>query len=311
MGTSDRIGRAWAQLYARGRARGGAVDVRDAEAVGLGRRSYQRRVAAEQWLLPFGGGVALLPGASRDASTLAAAVLLRLGDRAVISHGSAAWFHGFWDNPPSVLTVTVPVDRDPAGHDGTLRIVRSRTLLASEVVELDGLRLTCVDRTLRDTADLVSDTRMLELLTVAEQRRLVSLEDLVAQASRPGTAAGSSRFRRMVEVRRRDRWDSALERDTADLCRAHGFLPHEGPFPLRCPDGRTVHLDVAFPQVCFALECDGVAYHSDAASVQTDRRRWRQIRSAGWQLSWVTRADLRDRPDDVIAEVREAHLHRR
>ena len=86
-----------------------------------------------------------------------------------------------------------------------------------------------------------------------------------------------------------------------------GFVPHDGPYPLRCPDGRTVHLDVAFPAVRFAIECDGVAFHADADAVRIDRRRWRQIQAAGWTITWVTRADLLRAPEEIVAEVRAAH----
>ena len=285
------------------------MDVRDADAVQLPRRTYHRRLAGEDWDRLPGTDVALLPGASPDdPRVLAAAALLWLGDRAVLSHGTAAWVHGLFPTPPSTLHVTVPSDRAPVVPDATpVRVVRSRTLLAREVVAVGHLRVTSTDRTLRDVAGVVDDRRMLDLLTVAEQRELVDLAVLSAQADRPGTAAGTARFRRMVDVRRRDRTDSGLERDTAALCRAHGFVPHDGPYPLRCPDGRTVHLDVAFPGLRFAIECDGVAFHRDAEAVRIDRLRWRQIQAAGWTITWVTRADLLRAPEEILAVVRDAH----
>lgn len=301
--------RRWSSLYERGRARRGPVHVTDADAVELSRRSYHRRVYGEVWERLPGTDVVLLPGASlEDPRVLASAVQLWLGDRAVLSHGTAAWVHGLLPNPPSTVHVTVPADRAPQPADDTpVRVARSRTLLASEVVEVEGLRVTRTDRTLRDLGAVVDDRRMLDLLTVAEQRELVDLATLRAQAERPGTAAGTARFRRMVDVRTRDRSDSGLERDTAALCRRHGFVPHDGPYPLRCPDGRTVHLDVAFPDLRFAIECDGVAFHRDADAVRIDRLRWRQIQAAGWTITWVTRADLLRAPEEILAVVRDAH----
>lgn len=297
----------WRQLYARGRERGGVVDVTDADAVELDRRTWQRRLRGEAWARPIPGrDVYLLPGVEPGPRARAAAALRAMGERSVLSHGTAAWVHDLIPNAPSEVHVTVPLDRAPRRPEGVV-VARSRTLRVDDVVEVDGLRVTSVARTLREHARAIGDPELLDLLTAAEQRRLVTLDQLVAEAARPGTAAGSGRFRRVVELRRRDRTDSGLERDVAALCRRHGFTPHPGPFPVRCPDGRTVHLDVAFPDVRFALECDGVAFHADARSVQRDRRRWRQIQAAGWRIVWVTRADLLGDPDEIVGHVRDAH----
>lgn len=300
-------GRAWAALYRCAHQQGEVVDVSDAKEAGIHPRSYQRRIRDEDWWRPHGGDVAVLPGAGHGARVRVAAALRQLGPRAAASHGTAMWLHGLWSNAPSSVTVSVPDDRAPRSRPG-LDVVRSRTLRQRDVIEADGLRCTSVDRTLRDVAAYLSDNGLLAMLTTAEQRRLVDLPALVEQAGLPGTARGTGRFRRMVELRRRDRWDSGLERDTADLFCAHGFHPHDGPFPVHCPDGRVVHVDVAFPAVRLAVECDGIGYHSDPASFETDRVRWQQLTAAGWQVVWVTRVALRDRPLDLVAQVRAAHV---
>lgn len=300
-------GAAWARLYERGRRRGGVVDVHDAVAEGLDPRAYQRRIRDEDWWRPFDGDVAVLPGAGDGARVQVAAALHLLGSRAAASHGTAMWLHGLWSGAPSTITVSVPVDRAPRARPG-LQVVRTRTLRQADVVDVDGVRCTSVARTLRDVAGRLSDDGLRAMLTTAEQRRLVDLPTLLEQAALPGTARGAGRFRRMVELRRRDRWDSGLERDGAALFRAHGFTPHHGPFPVRCPDGRVVHVDVAFPAVRLAVECDGIGYHSDPASFETDRIRWQQLAAAGWQVIWLTRVALRDRPLDLVAQVRAVHL---
>src|SRR5215203_175790 len=43
-------------------------------------------------------------------NTLLRAALLACGERAVISHGTAAAFHGLWEKPPRLVDVTVPVE---------------------------------------------------------------------------------------------------------------------------------------------------------------------------------------------------------
>lgn len=298
---------AWRRLYEAGRAAGGVVVSADAEAAGLDLRAFHRRVDREGWRHPFeGADVMLLPGVPDEPRSRVAAALRLLGERSAASHDTALWLHGLVGSAPDPVVITVPADRAPSSRPG-LQVVRSRTLLASDITEVAGLRVTTVARSLRDGAAIRDRDAVLDVVTNAEQRRLVALEELAAEAHRPGTAAGTGVFRQVVRARTRDRWDSGLERDTATLCRTNGFVPHDGPYPVRCPDGRIVHLDVAFPAVRFGIECDGRGFHSDPKAFEVDRTRWRQLRLAGWTITWVTRRSLDTAPAAIIAEVAAAH----
>lgn len=65
-------------------------------------------------------------------------------------------------------------------------------------------------------------------------------------------------------------------------------------------DGQRYVIDVGFPAVKLAVEVDGWAFHSDVERFRADRRRQNRLSVAGWTVVRFTRADLRERPDEVL-----------
>lgn len=69
-------------------------------------------------------------------------------------------------------------------------------------------------------------------------------------------------------------------------------------------------IDVAFPALMIAIEIDGFAYHSDARTFVTDRRRQNMLVAAGWTVLRFTWQDLVDDEaavlDRVCAAIRSA-----
>lgn len=296
---------AFAALYRLAREHHGVATLGMAAEVGLTARRLRARARVEEWT-KIARGAWLLPGAPDTHRARAMAHLLLLGERAVVSHASAAHFHGLVVSPPPVPVLTVPADRRPNGQPGVL-VHRSRTLVTRDVVQLDGFRVTSVARTLRDHSAGRSWSDVYDLVTDAEQRRLVTPDELADVRTRLVKGPGGAVFASIVDQRRSDRSDSALERDTRDVVRRAGYEPSAGPFPIRVPGGSRLYLDVAFPGIWFAIECDGYGYHRDRRSFERDRTRWRLIQQAGWTLTWVTRRRLRFDLDGVLAEVAEAH----
>ena len=295
----------WLRLFQVARANHGVATVAMARGVGLSGDALRRRATAEGWVR-LARGVWLTPGAADTHRARAAAHLALLGERSAVSHFSAAHLHGLRPSPPSAVELLVPAGRRPDGREGA-RVTRSRTLVTGDVTEVDGLRTTAVARTLRDLAPRRTWEQLYDLATEAEQRGLVTLDELVATMQRLHRGPGAGRFRDVVRQRLGDRSDSALERDARDLARGAGFAPSAGPFPTRTPAGSLLYLDVAFPDVWFALECDGFGFHRDRAAFERDRERWRMAQMAGWRLTWVTRRRLRDDPQGILAEIAEAH----
>ena len=71
-------------------------------------------------------------------------------------------------------------------------------------------------------------------------------------------------------------------------------------------DGRRLvaRVDFAWPERKVALEYDGL-WHAEEAQFAKDRDRLNRLREAGWQVVFVTAADLR-RPHRLLARVAAA-----
>jgi hypothetical protein len=301
----------WAGLFSDAAAQHGVVTASLARHHGINDAALRARARREAWR-PVAltrehhlRAAYLLPGAAETYRARVAAVLLTLGHRTAASHATAAFLHDL-DHEPEAVHVQVSADRSPRSRPGLL-VTRAALFPADHVVTVSGLRATSPARTARDLARDLSFGEVLDLLTEMEQRRLVKLPQLEAMAAALPRGPGASRFAEAVAARQRDRSDSGLERDTAELCRRAGFPPHEGPFPVRHRDRRAIHLDVAFPAIRFAIECDGFGYHRSRSDFERDRRRWRTAMAAGWELTWVTRPRLLKEPEGIVAEVRAAH----
>src|SRR5258706_15919558 len=96
----DRVGRlaarqcgriSWAQLAARG----------------VNRKSINRWVN-QGYLLPALPGVFAVGHAAPSIEADLAAALLYAGPNAMLSHGTAAWWYGLIDNPPTTTHVSTP-----------------------------------------------------------------------------------------------------------------------------------------------------------------------------------------------------------
>ena len=295
----------WGTLFELARERHGVVTTAMAVEVGISAAALRARATREGWHR-IARGVWLLPGVQSSHRTVAAAHLELLGERAVCSHQSAAYLHGLRPEAPDPAHLMVSMDRRPEPREGVV-VHRSRTLRPRDVVEVEGLRATSVPRTLRDLAAGSSWEATYDLVTDAEQRRLVRPQSLLDTMHRLHHGPGSGIFRQVVQQRQADRSDSALERDTRDAATDAGFEPTAGPFPVRARTGALLRLDVAFPTVWFAIECDGFGFHRNRQAFERDRERWRLIQQAGWRLTWVTRRRLRDDFAGLLEEIAEAH----
>lgn len=299
-----RVRNRWAMLFASGRANHGVVTLAMALACGIPASTLQDRARREDWMRLY-RGVWLLPGAAYDHRARTVGVAAGLGPGCGVSHQSALFLHGLGPAPDRVH-VTLPIERRARSFPG-VEVHRSRTLAPDDVVVQGHAPVTSAARTLRDVASTLHDRVLYDAIVEAERLRLVDLAALQAQARRQTSGAGGALFRELVQVRIADRTDSALERDTVEFCRDHGYEPHPGPYPLRCHSGRVLHLDVAFVPVRHVLECDGYGFHNDQKAFEVDRLRWSDIFGSRWTMSWVTRRRLRNDPQGIIAEVRRAH----
>jgi very-short-patch-repair endonuclease len=80
-----------------------------------------------------------------------------------------------------------------------------------------------------------------------------------------------------------------------------GWVPN---LTVTAMSGQRFEIDVAFPGIKLAIEVDGYAYHSDDGRFQGDRTRQNALIASGWRVLRFTWADLDQRPDHVVRQVR-------
>lgn len=250
-------------------------------------------------------GVYLLAGAQMTPRAHARAALLALrSPAAAASHETAAGVHGI-----GVLALRGPahVTVGPGVHRQARRglLLHRAKLVQGDVVDLGGLRVTTVPRTLQDLLTGVNRLSAVWACEAASRASLVTDRDLDALvlrcAGRPHAARGR-RWRALVDPRS----ESPLESATRLVLHDAGLPAPEPQHVVRSPDGHPVaRLDLAWPAARLAVEADGKEPHGRPRPIYTDR--WRANALIGWQLVRFTWYDVLHRPAYVVATVR-AHL---
>jgi hypothetical protein len=164
--------------------------------------------------------------------------------------------------------------------------------------------------------DLAADLRQLDHISVVNQlveQERVTVEELVAIDRRLGHAArpGSGVFRRTVEaVTGTVPHDSHPEVRLADALRRRG-VPVEQQVCVVAPSrGRTLHVDLAVPDVRWGVELDIHPEHRSIEGHAADAGRRRDMHRDGWQIEVVTEQDML-RLDALASDLAALYVLRR
>ena len=184
--------------------------------------------------------------------------------------------------------------------------VHRGALAEDEIEVVDRIPVTCVARTVFDLAGSARPRELERAWNEMEVRRLtsrVSVPQLLERyPGRPGAAALRALLRSEEPggVTRND-----FEEDFVALLDAHGL-----PRPRLNADlwlrRRFIEVDCLWPRERLALELDGQAVHGREVAVESDKRRDRELLAEGWRTSRVTWWQLRDEPEAVVVDLRDA-----
>lgn len=220
-----------------------------------------------------------------------------LSTRSVVSYLSAA---RWW---------AMPVEQDGQVH--ITRFARRRidwpqgvrvhrvALSRSAVVKHRGLWVTNPAETVLDCIGWLSAGRALTLADRALNRDWLCLDDIRRRLTDTPGRWGNRQIRGIAAHLERG-VDAESERRLHRLLRA----AHITGWVAQYPFGRFA-LDVAFPGQRLAIEVDGYAYHSADDRFQRDRTKQNALTRAGWRILRFTWADIVDRPDAVLAQIRQ------
>lgn len=277
----------------------GVIDLEQLRAAGLGVGAINSRVRAGRlhrlYSRVFAVGHTRL---SREGRWLAA--VLALGDRALLSHASAAALWGLRQSSATRIHVTVPTG---AGHRhrGVIVVHRSRTLAAADVEIRNAIPVTSAPRTLLDIAGMLAPG---PLERAVEQSLILRLFDLTAVnavietgATRPGATALASLVARIHDDPPLTRSD--LESMMRDLCDAHGLPRPEVNVRI---DGAEV--DFLWREQRLIVETDGYETHGTRAAFERDRAKDARLTMLGYRVVRFTHRQLQRDPQTVAATLR-------
>lgn len=230
------------------------------------------------------------------------AALWQAGDRAALSHATAAVRWGFPQVTPGAVEVVVP-------HGTTVaqvtigRVHSSRNLAIGDVVVHEGLATTSPRRTVLDLAYRLGPEHLTRILQDLRRRSLIDLEALAAElgiVAHPGVA-GVVRLEQLVDrLVARPMGDSWLEDEFIDVLVRGGRRLPETQVPLTV-DGHQYRVDNLWVPERLVAELDGHEFHSSRADRRRDAERAARITGCGYGLVVFTYDDVVDRPDYVLS----------
>lgn len=289
------------------RDRFGLVRREELKALGVSRRTVQRRIATGAWSWVAPGVIDL--GTHPDSwQQELMTVVLAAGPDAVVSHRTAGHLHGFLDlDRPDPPDVTVP--RGRTTRAAGVRLRTTSVLASDDVGTVGSFPVTQPARTMLDLASVLPVERLEPVLWDAARRDADLPAAIASAAERHPAAPGRGRLARALASLHPEvgQAESPLE--------VHGLLAFHragAPHPalqhvVRDPAGRFVaRVDAAWLDARVVVEFDGAAYHSTPRQVAADRARRARLEALGWEVHVLRFADLRpERVRSIVARIRQ------
>jgi hypothetical protein len=226
----------------------------------------------------------------------------------VISHGTAAAFHGLWDKWPRLIDVTVPVE---AGRkiDG-IRCRRCRYPEPEEIEVQGGVNRTTVARTLVDLAGMVGLKTLRQNVGRAAILKRLDLQavDLAIYNAKRRRGLKALELA-LVPYRTKDGKTPDVRSDFETL-----MLPELIDMGLPRPqcnarlhvDGEHLLIDFLWDEAQVIVETDGRETHETPTAFQSDRRRDQFLAAAGYRVLRVTWKQIHSEGEAVLRRVSQA-----
>ncbi len=230
------------------------------------------------------------------------AAVLACGDRAVLSHESAAAFWGFrlantrnegLRARPKLIHVSVPPDR--VRRLQGVRVHRRGRLDETECTEHEGIPVTTPARTLIDLSTVLHSSELEAAVNGADRLGLIDPEGLRRQIDDHRGMDGVKKLRRILDRHTFALTDSELERKFLRLVR-RGRLPL--PKTQQRVDGFRV--DFLWPECRLIVETDGLRYHRTPGQQTRDRSRDQALVASGFRVLRFTHAQVAHEPGRVM-----------
>lgn len=210
-----------------------------------------------------------------------------------------------WWELDGVVGADLDVAVGPGHQSRRPGVSRVDSLPAGDVVEVRGLRVTSVERTLLDLGAVVERDILERSLECAARRGDADLDRLRFRARHMRTP-GARRLNRIL-LSRGDVVPTESDAETLFLQLArHAGMPE----PIRqygvLLSGRRCRLDFAWPALRLAVEVDGFDAHGSPAALHADLMRQNCLLLDGWLLLRFTWKAITGSPRSVEADLQRA-----
>jgi Protein of unknown function (DUF559) len=196
----------------------------------------------------------------------------------------------------SATRIDVTAPRTRAG-DAKIRLHHSRSLIARDTDEHEGIPITSVARTLLDLAATVRADQLERALAQAEHLELYdhrAITDVLARANGHRGRKALTEATALEPKLTRSEWEVRFMK----LVRAAALPEPLVNLSLAAPDHPRLEVDFCWPSHHLIVETDGWESHRTRAAFEADRRRDAALQAGGWRVmrfTWRT-------PDAVIGD---------
>lgn len=231
------------------------------------------------------------------------------GDPALASHRTAAALWGLDGFRPGIVEVTAP--RWLRRPRPAVCVHESTDLGACDRSERSAIPTTSIERTLIDLGAVVHRHKVEQAFDDALRRQLTTSEavrDRFIQVARRGRR-GVGVLRPLLEKRLGDSQPPTgeFERRVGRLLVRAGLRTPTFEHVVCTPSGVFVaRVDLAYPDLRIAIECDSDQWRSGRQRRQADLDRQNRLVLAGWTILRFTWEDLIHRPEIIIGRVTAA-----
>lgn len=275
------------------------VTRRQAREVGFSSQSIRTKLDSGLWV-PARRGVYDVGGSPASWERRVLLEVLSAGTDAFASHLSAACIQRISPLRPDVIDVTIPHRRHPEPVRGR-RIHRTRVLPRSDVTEICGIPVTRVPRTPVDTAGVVVEHKLEQILDTALVTGRTSIDAMRRYVRNHPNRPHIDVLKALLSDREHGVPESELERVFERLMKRTRM-----PIPVRQRPIRRFRVDYAYVDLNIIIEVDGSATRSTKRDLQRDRRRQNEIALEELLILRFTWDDVTTDEQYVIETVRRA-----
>jgi hypothetical protein len=227
------------------------------------------------------------------------AAVFGCGEGALLSHRDAAELWELRETARTAIDVTVPGSRRRSRP--RLTIHTAAALHLSDRVEVDGIPVTSVARTLLDLAEVVSSEQLRLAYEQAEKRRILDFNALKELVRRSNGRRGLPALLALLDYDPVLATDSKspLESMFLDLVRQAGL-----PLPALNVMVEGFEVDAYWPRARLVVELQSYEHHAHRQAFDRDYSKLNRLRLAGYDVLTFTYRHVRTGPEWVVAAVR-------